>query len=77
MPGLLRIIILALLIWLVIRLYRRFKALAQQRRSDNQQRRPIEDMVRCAQCGTHVPEKQALQQNGRYYCSRGHLPKDQ
>lgn len=77
MPGLLRIIILALLIWLLIRLYQRFKALAQARRTDvPPSDRPIENMVRCAQCGTHVPEKEALKQDGHYYCSRAHLPHD-
>lgn len=77
MPGLFRVILLALLIWLIIRLYQRFKALGQQRRSDTARpNRPIENMVRCAQCGTHVPEKEALERDGQYYCSRAHLPRD-
>ncbi|MFO8023857.1 PP0621 family protein [Thiohalophilus sp.] len=77
MPGLVRVILLALLIWLIIRLYQRFKALGQQRRSASkkQSARPIENMVRCEQCGTHVPEKEALEQDGHYYCSRAHLPR--
>lgn len=78
MPGLVRVILLALLIWLIIRLYQRFKALGQQRRSTSQKQptRPIENMVRCEQCGTHVPEKEALEQDGHYYCSRDHLPRN-
>ena len=76
MPGLLRLIVLALLIWLIIRLYQRFKSLGKQDRSRNEPPRPIENMVRCAQCGTHVPEQEALQQDGQYYCSRAHLPKN-
>lgn len=76
MPGLVRVILLALLIWLIIRLYQRFKTLSQQRRANEakQPRRPIENMVRCEQCGTHIPEKEAIEQDGHYYCSRAHLP---
>jgi len=77
MPGLLRVIVLALLIWLVIRLYQRFKALARERSTKSSQPgRPIENMVRCEQCGTHIPEKDALKRDGHYYCSRAHLPHD-
>lgn len=78
MPGLLRVILLALLIWFIISLYRRFKSLGEQRREQTrrQQNRPIENMVRCAQCGVHVPEKEAVEQGGQYYCSRAHLPHD-
>jgi len=79
MPGLFRVILLALLIWLIIGLYRRFKALGEQRQDQKskQQSRPIENMVRCEQCGTHVPEKEAIERHGHYYCSRAHLPRDE
>lgn len=30
-------------------------------------------MVRCAQCGVHVPQHNALPAGGRWYCSRAHL----
>jgi len=30
-------------------------------------------MVRCAQCGVHVPQDQALQADEHWYCSRAHL----
>ncbi|MBO3276753.1 PP0621 family protein [Pseudomonas schmalbachii] len=35
-----------------------------------------EPMVRCAQCGVHVPRTQALQDDQRWYCSRAHLEQD-
>ncbi|WP_409520000.1 PP0621 family protein [Pulveribacter sp.] len=31
-----------------------------------------EPMVRCARCGVHLPRSQALQQDGRSYCSPAH-----
>ncbi|KAF1071857.1 MAG: hypothetical protein GAK45_00394 [Pseudomonas citronellolis] len=34
-------------------------------------------MVRCAQCGVHVPRPDALQEQGRWYCSQAHLQQDQ
>lgn len=30
-------------------------------------------MVRCAQCGVHVPQQQALSADNRWYCSQAHL----
>jgi uncharacterized protein len=31
-----------------------------------------EDMVRCAQCGIHLPRSEGLVTRGRYYCSAEH-----
>jgi uncharacterized protein len=33
---------------------------------------PIETMVACAHCGVHLPASQALQLEGRVYCSAAH-----
>lgn len=33
-------------------------------------------MVRCAQCGVHVPRSNALQDEQNWYCSRTHLEQD-
>ncbi|HLD66081.1 MAG TPA: PP0621 family protein [Pseudomonas sp.] len=33
----------------------------------------ITPMVRCSQCGVHVPQTRALTQDGRWYCSQAHL----
>ena len=44
-------------------------------RQGNTQRPPIappQDMVRCAHCNTHVPRRQALQQDNHWYCSQAH-----
>jgi uncharacterized protein len=30
-------------------------------------------MVRCAHCGLHIPENEAVTMQGRYYCSKEHL----
>lgn len=33
-------------------------------------------MVRCAHCQVHLPQAQALQQDGKWYCSQAHLEQD-
>jgi len=33
-------------------------------------------MVRCARCGVHVPQAEALPHDNRWYCSRAHLEQD-
>jgi uncharacterized protein len=35
-----------------------------------------EGMVRCAQCGIHLPRSEALLRSGRTYCSTAHLEQD-
>lgn len=70
---LLRAFILGLLLWLVWRWLirpRRQKPVAGMRPPG------VQNMVRCARCGLHVPEPEALQQAGRYYCSEQHRLED-
>ncbi|MDH2915569.1 MAG: PP0621 family protein [Gallionella sp.] len=31
-----------------------------------------EDMVRCAQCGVHLPKSEAIQSSGNLFCSEAH-----
>ena len=31
-----------------------------------------EDMVRCAQCGVHLPKSESILTQGRYYCCEEH-----
>lgn len=31
-----------------------------------------EDMVRCTQCGVHLPKSEAILANGNFYCSDAH-----
>ena len=34
--------------------------------------RPPERMVRCAHCGVHLPENDALRAGGEYFCNDSH-----
>jgi uncharacterized protein len=33
---------------------------------------PPEGMLRCAHCGVHLPQSEALRERGRAYCSAAH-----
>ncbi|MFC3606837.1 PP0621 family protein [Stutzerimonas tarimensis] len=66
--GLFRLIILIALIaagvWVWRKLTRKVPVKPDQ---------PAPPMVRCAQCGVHVPRDQALQADSQWYCSKAHL----
>ncbi len=34
---------------------------------------PAEDMVRCEQCGVHLPKHESMFTGGKYFCSEEHL----
>lgn len=58
--------IVALVFWL-LRGYRRSLD------GDGKARRPeIEDMVRCAQCGVHLPRSESVEGGGSFFCSAEH-----
>jgi len=33
---------------------------------------PAEDMVRCAQCGVHLPRSESIMAGGNFYCCDAH-----
>ena len=32
----------------------------------------VEDMVRCAHCGVHIPRGESISSGGNFFCSAGH-----
>ena len=70
--GLFRLLFWVALIAAAFWLWRR---LSQKRTAAKPQQTTL-PMVRCAQCGVHVPQVQALQSDDRWYCSREHLEQD-
>lgn len=68
--SLVRLIIIALAIWLTLYTLRRlFKHLAPPNKATGG---PPKDMVRCVQCGLHLPEAEAVSSQGQYYCCQEH-----
>ena len=73
--NLIRVLIIALLVWLVYRMIR-----AKLNKPSLQHKSPratlSTDMVRCHHCGIHIPANEALQQGEHYYCSAEHRDQD-
>ena len=67
-----RLIVLALLVWLGFRVYK----ILQKKSSDTAQKAIIQDMVSCEKCGMHIPFDEAYKVNNKYYCSQNHLPEN-
>jgi uncharacterized protein len=66
-----RYLLLAVAIWVLFILLRRLIA----RRGKGQSSGGVApvNMVSCARCGIHVPQPEALQKDGRFYCCREHM----
>jgi len=43
---------------------------------DDRTTSPPLQMVRCAHCGLHLPQQDALKKNNHWYCTRLHLEAD-
>lgn len=65
-----RYVLLIIAIWLGVLIVRHFW---RQRQAMTATRElPEQDMVRCAQCGLHLPKREALASSGEFYCSERH-----
>lgn len=68
---LIRILIIALLVWLVLRMIKKQLDLYKARKaSENPEQ--IGTMVRCQHCGLHIPKQEAIESANLYYCSQEH-----
>jgi uncharacterized protein len=74
LANMIRIVFWAALIYLAFWAWRRFKAppkpSAKPRAQADEQAPP---MVRCANCGVHLLQTRALQDDSEWYCTQGHL----
>lgn len=70
--GLIRLLIIAALIYIAWRVFKNLLSRSQQvdPPAANQQRQEL--MRKCAQCGIHVPDHEAFSHNGRHFCSQEH-----
>lgn len=67
---LIRILLLALGVWLIFLLLRQYRRSLDQ--SGTTQGELSQDMVRCAVCGTHLPKSECVEKQGVYYCCEEH-----
>lgn len=64
MGRLLFFIAIVVLVYLLLRSYRKNVPKHDQT--------VVDDMVRCAQCGVHLPKAESVQADGRSFCSAAH-----
>lgn len=67
--NLIRLIVIALIIYLVLRIFKNWSANKKSTISKPEETK----MVRCKVCQLHIPENEALQKAGEFYCSQEHL----
>ena len=67
--ALIRFLIAALVIWLIARLAWRLLS----KPKSTPAKKEVQNMVRCAQCGLHLPEQEAFAHEEQYYCCKQHL----
>ncbi len=65
MSRLIFIIAVIALVWWVLKSYRK--------QSDNQDApKAAEEMVRCMQCGVHLPKNESLLEGDKHFCCEAH-----
>ena len=58
-------VIIAIVYWLL-------KSYRKQLPKEDTVSRQAEDMVRCVDCGVHLPKREGIQADGKFYCSEEH-----
>lgn len=71
--NLIRLIILALAIWIAFRIWQNYRAKTTKMPP---KAKAIPDMVPCSVCKMHIPDTEALRKGDKFYCSQQHLDAD-
>jgi uncharacterized protein len=70
---LVKLILLALAVWMVLLLLKQYKrGMNKPRPSANNE---SQDMVSCQACGLHLPKAESILKQGSYYCCKEHSDK--
>lgn len=64
MSRLLFLIAIVAVVYLLIRAYRK--------NASGQDKPVVDDMVRCAHCGVHLPKRESVQADGQFFCCTEH-----
>ena len=73
--NLIRLIVIALIVYLLIRAFKRYQENKISQKSRDAEKIQ-QQMVPCEVCKLHIPEQDALIRNGKYYCCQEHLEQD-
>jgi uncharacterized protein len=73
LAKLLLLVAVVAIVYVLLKNYRRAIARQQEAEPPPGKARPGgEDMVRCAQCGVHLPKSESFLSQGAHYCSDEH-----
>lgn len=71
MGTLLRLLLLIVALWVILRF---LKKLLNKADTPRPSRYPsTTDVLRCGHCGTYVPRNEGIDRDGKFYCSHRHL----
>lgn len=75
MGKILFLLLLGIAVWWALRVLWRAKKGGGRGAADEPAARAAaaEDMVRCVQCGVHLPRSESLMRGGRLFCSEEHV----
>ncbi len=67
-------VIIAIVYWLLRSYRKRLPGKGAPKESDQREGVPghAEDMVRCVHCGVHLPKRESIQADGKFYCGEAH-----
>lgn len=71
--NLIRLLVIAGIVWLSYRIYLNWKANYEKSRQQRKKEGAIKNMVQCEKCGIHLPEHEAIASSGKFFCSKEHL----
>ena len=71
----LRLLIYIFIIWLAVQFVKRLLNPSTQPRPKHKAKQ-VETFVACHKCGLHIPQHEAIESQGRYYCSKAHRDGD-
>lgn len=70
MSRLLLLVVIAAAVYWLLRSYR--KKLRRDEDRGEAAAGQAEDMVRCAHCGVHLPKRESIQADGKFFCGEAH-----
>ncbi|TXT24183.1 MAG: hypothetical protein FD134_1697 [Gallionellaceae bacterium] len=70
MSRLLLLVVIAVAVYWLLKSYRR--KIRKESEPEGNAPGQAEDMVRCAHCGVHLPKRESVAAEGKFYCSDAH-----
>ena len=73
MLHLIKLLLLVFGVWLIYTILKKYSRSVERNEEPTTPPSPIEeDMVRCAQCGVHLPKSESILSRGEFFCSDEH-----